>query len=291
MVPTYAAFLEICCNTKNLHKLQQLHSQTIKLGISYNDFIRAKLISSYAACAQMANAHLIFSFTNRKSTFLYNTLIKGFASSKEFHLSLASFHQMLLNRKLIDRNTLPAVLKSVASLSALRLGRQIHNFILVNGLSYDLAHCNALITMYSKCGDLFSARNVFDKMLEKNIISWSAMMGGYGMHGNFDEVLRLFDRMLDSGVLPDGATFTTVLTACSHGGRIEEGKECFDLMVKRFRLRPSIEHYTCIVDMLGRAGRVEEAKGIVERMEKEPDQALLRALLKTSRNRTKFVIT
>ncbi|KAL2923870.1 hypothetical protein RDABS01_015361, partial [Bienertia sinuspersici] len=118
--------------------------------------------------------------------------------------------------------------------SALRLGRQIHNFILVNGLSYDLAHCNALITMYSRCGDLYSARNVFDKMLEKNIISWSAMMGGYGMHGNFDEVLRLFDRMLDSGVLPDGATFTTVLTACSHGGRIEEGKECFDLMVKDF---------------------------------------------------------
>ncbi|KAL2923872.1 hypothetical protein RDABS01_015363, partial [Bienertia sinuspersici] len=93
MVPTYAAFLEICCNTKNLHKLQQLHSQTIKLGISYNDFI-AKLISSYAACAQMANA-ILFSFTNRKCTFLYNTLIKGYASSKEFHLSLASFHQMI----------------------------------------------------------------------------------------------------------------------------------------------------------------------------------------------------
>ena len=288
MIPTYASLLEACCNVKNLHKLQQLHSQTIKLGISYNDFIRAKLVSSYAACAQMADAHLIFSFTNRKSTFLYNTLIRGYASSKEFHLSLAIFDQMLLNRKLIDRNTLPAVLKSVAVFSALRIGQRIHNFIVVNGLSCDLAHCNALITMYSKCGDLYSARNVFDKMSERNLISWSAMMGGYGVHGNFDEVLCLFDRMLDLGVSPDGATFTTVLTACSHGGRVETGKECFDLMVKRFQLRPSIEHYTCMVDMLGRAGRVEEAKAVVENMEMVTDQALLRALLKATRIHTEF---
>lgn len=111
------------------------------------------------------------------------------------------------------------------------------------------------------------------------------------MHGNFDEVFFLFDRMLESGVLPDGAIFTTLLTACSHGGRIQKGKEYFQIMVERFRLRPSMEHYTCMVDMLGRAGKIQEAVGVVEKMEMEPDEALWRALLGACRFHGIFQIT
>uniref|UniRef100_A0A803LXN7 Pentatricopeptide repeat-containing protein n=1 Tax=Chenopodium quinoa TaxID=63459 RepID=A0A803LXN7_CHEQI len=290
-IPSYASLLEQCCNTKNLHKLRILHSQTIKLGFSHNDFIRAKLVSSYSASSQMSDAQLIFSFTNRKSTFLYNTIIRGYSSTNQFHLSLASFHQMLQSRKSIDLNTLPAVLKSVAALSFLRLGRRLNTFVLVHGFSFDLAHCNALITMYGKCGDLQSARKVFDKMPERNLITWCAMMGAYGMHGDADEVFWLFDRMLDSVVRPDGATFTTVLTACSHGGRVEKGEEYFEMMVNRFELRPTKEHCTCMVDMLGRAGRIEQAKGVVESMEMEPDAGLWRAFLAACKIHGKYEIT
>lgn len=154
-----------------------------------------------------------------------------------------------------------------------------------------MAHCNALITLYAKCGDLHSARKVFDKMPVRNLITWCAMMGGYGMHGNFDEVFWLFDKMLDSGICPDGATFTTLLTACSHGGRVEKGEEYFEMMVKRFDLKPSMEHCTCMVDMLGRAGRIEEAKGVVESMEMEPDAGLWRAFLGACRIHGKLEIT
>ncbi|XP_010685428.2 pentatricopeptide repeat-containing protein At2g02980, chloroplastic [Beta vulgaris subsp. vulgaris] len=286
-----ASLLELCCTTKNLQQLQQIHCQTIKIGTSYNDFIRAKLISSYTSCAQLSDAHYIFSVTNRKSTFLYNTLIRGYASSKQFHLSLSCFHQMILARKSINVNTLPAVLKSVSALSLFTLGRRIHTVILVHGLSSDLAHCNALITMYGKCGDLHSARTLFDRRLERNLITWCAIMGGYAMHGNFDEVFFLFDRMLESGVSPDGAIFTTLLTACSHGGRIQKGRECFQIMVERFCLRPSMEHYTCMVDMLGRAGKIQEAVEVVEKMEMEPDEALWRALLGACRFHGIFQIT
>ncbi|KAJ8439324.1 hypothetical protein Cgig2_022461 [Carnegiea gigantea] len=202
-IPAYASLLDFCSTTKNLQKLHQLHAQTIKRGISYNDFIRAKLVSAYASCAQLPVAHFIFSLSNRQSTFLYNTLIRGYASIKDFHHSLSCFGQMILARKPIDANTLPAVLKSVAGLSLPRIGRRVHG----------------------------------------------------------------------------------------HGGLVDKGKEYFEMMKERFGLRPSMEHYTCMVDMLGRARRVDEARDVIERMEMEPDEALWRALLGACRIHGRFEIT
>lgn len=151
--------------------------------------------------------------------------------------------------------------------------------VLVNGFASDVANSNALVTVYSKCGDLVCARKVFDEMLERNVVTWSAMMAGYGVHGRFFEVFDLFERMVNAEVRPDGVTFTAVLTACSHGGFAYKGVEYFEMMQKRFGLRPGLEHYTCMVDMLGRAGRVEEAETLVEEMEEPPDEALWAALL------------
>lgn len=151
--------------------------------------------------------------------------------------------------------------------------------MLGNGLASDLATSNALISMYSKCGDLGGARKVFDRMPDRNWVTWSAMMAGCGVHGVFDEVFELFDGMVDADVLPDGVTFTAVLAACSHGGLVEKGRKYFGMMEERFGVRPLVEHYTCMVDMLGRAGRVAEAEELIERMDVEPDEALWRALL------------
>ncbi|GAB2274556.1 hypothetical protein Dimus_009322 [Dionaea muscipula] len=276
-IPAYVSLLESCCAARNLHKIQQLHSQAIKMGISHNDFIRAKLVSCYASCAQMADASYIFSLSNRQSTFLYNTLIRGYAFVKDYNRSLATFRLMLASHKPIDCNTLPTVLRSVSGLSLLRVGLRVHAFVLVNGLGFDVGHCNGLVTMYAKCGDLGSARTVFGRMPERNLVSWSAMMGGCASHGVFEEVFELFYRMVDSGILPDGTIFTTLLTACTRGGLVKEGKEYFEMMRRRFGIRPSMEHYTCMVDLLGRAGQLEEAKELIETMEMEPDDVLWRA--------------
>lgn len=171
------------------------------------------------------------------------------------------------------------VLKSCAGLSSLRLGKQVHGVVLVNGFALDLANSNALISMYAKCGNLACARQVFDKMHERNVVTWSTMMAGYGMNGMFGEVFELFDRMVEAGERPDGVAFTAVLTACSHGGFVEEGRECFEMMEVRFGVKPGLQHYTCMVDMLGRVGLVEEAEKLILRMEVRPDEALWGALL------------
>ncbi|XP_034687454.1 pentatricopeptide repeat-containing protein At3g46790, chloroplastic-like [Vitis riparia] len=278
-IPSFATLLDSCASTRDLQKLKQIHARIITVGISRHDFIRAKLVASYASCAQMSQASYIFSLTNRRPTFLYNSLIRGYSSLFLFSQSLSIFRQMLFAHKPIDCYTLPAVLKSCSGLSALRLGRQVHSAVVANGLASDLATINALISMYSKCGDLAAARKVFDRMTERNLVTWSAMMAGYGVHGVFGEVFELFDGMVDAGEVPDGVTFTAVLAACSHGGFMENGRKYFGMMEGRFGVRPRLEHYTCMVDMLGRAGRVEEAEELIEGMEVEPDEALWGALL------------
>ncbi|XAR48731.1 hypothetical protein NMG60_11031644 [Bertholletia excelsa] len=279
LVPFYATLLDLCSSTKNLKKLKQVHAQTVACGVSRHDFIRAKLVSSYSACGQMLEASFIFSLTNRQPTFLYNSLIRGFTSLYLFHHSLSLFRQMLVACKPVDRYTLPAVLKSCAGLSVLRLGKQVHVAVLVHGFAMDVANSNALITMYSKCGDLVCARKMFDRMPERNSITWCAMIAGYGMHGNYGEVFALFEQMMIEGILPDGATFTAVLTACSHGGLLDKGREYFKMMGARFGMTPRLEHYTCMVDMLGRAGHLEEAEALIMGMEIDPDEALWGALL------------
>ncbi|KGN43485.1 pentatricopeptide repeat-containing protein At3g46790, chloroplastic [Cucumis sativus] len=283
IIPFYAALLDACSSTNNLHTLKQIHALTITLHISHHHFIRTKLASTYAACAQLPQATTIFSFATRRPTYLFNTLIRAHSSLRLFSQSLSIFRHMLLSGKSIDRHTLPPVLKSCTGLSSLRLGRQVHGALLINGFSADLPSLNALITMYGKCGDLGVARKVFDGMPERNEVSWSALMAGYGVHGMFGEVFRLFERMVEEGQKPDELTFTSLLTACSHGGLIEKGKEYFGMMRMEFHLRPGLQHYTCMVDLLGRSGQVEEAEKLIMEMEIEPDEALWGAMLSACR--------
>uniref|UniRef100_A0A7N0V0K4 Pentatricopeptide repeat-containing protein n=1 Tax=Kalanchoe fedtschenkoi TaxID=63787 RepID=A0A7N0V0K4_KALFE len=278
-VSHYVGILDALSSVKNLNKLQRFHAQMIKLRISTDEFIRAKLVSCYASCGKMDEAEYVFFVTNKKSTFLYNVMMRGYASMDLFAKSLLVFRQMLYDVKPFDLNTFPVVLKSVAGLPSLRLGKQVHSALLVNGFALDLANCNALISMYSKCGSLIGARKVFDKMSVRNSVTWTSMIGGYRMHGEFGSVFVLFLRMLDEGQKPDEFVFSEVLGACAHGGLVEQGLEWFGMMEKTFGVRPGLRHYTCVVDMLGRAGRVEEAEEMISSMDVEPDNALWRALL------------
>ncbi|GJV26887.1 putative pentatricopeptide repeat-containing protein [Tanacetum coccineum] len=278
IIPIFITILNSLTSTKNLPKLKQLHAFLITTKFSRHNFIRTKLITSYTSCNQLHQASVIFNYTHHQSTFLYNTLIRGYANVNQFANSLVFFRQMVRARKALDRHTLPPVLKSCGGIPALRMGRNVHGVIITNGFDLDLVNLNALVTMYGKCGDLVSARKVFDEMSERNVVSWSAMIGGYGLFGRCEEVFELFDEMVSDGVEPDGVTFTGVLAACSHGGEVDKGVEYFEMM-GRFGVKVGLEHCTCMVDMLGRVGRVEEAEVMVEQMDVVPDEALWGALL------------
>lgn len=154
---------------------------------------------------------------------------------------------------------------------------------MVNGFSSDLANNNSLVSMYGKCGELECARKVFDEMPVRSYVSWSALMTGYEKVGMAFQVFVLFEKMVGMGMEIDGVTLTTVLTTCSREGMVEKGKEVFETMEERFGVKPGLEHYTCMVDMLGKAGLVEEAEELVMGMELETDEALWNALLAACR--------
>ncbi|MBA0615406.1 hypothetical protein Godav_015546 [Gossypium davidsonii] len=282
-IPFIASLLDECSSTKSLRKLKQIHAKTILLNISSHSFVRNKLLSAYASCSQMREAHILFFFTSRQPTFLYNSLIRAYSSLHQFSQSLAIFHHMIIAQRPFDIFTLPPVLKSCGHLSHVTLGRQLHGAVVVNGYSSDLANNNSLISMYGKCGELECAKKLFDEMSVRSYVSWSALMMGYEKFGMASEVLGLFEQMAGMGMAVDEVTLTTVLTTCSREGMVEKGKEVFENMEERFGVKPGLEHYTCMVDMLGKAGLVEEAEELVMGMVLETDRALWNALLAACR--------
>ncbi|CAA0830497.1 Putative pentatricopeptide repeat-containing protein [Striga hermonthica] len=178
-----------------------------------------------------------------------------------------------------DEVTLVGVLSSCANLGARKIGVEVEQMIINRGFVLNPYLNNSLISMYARCGDLRKARAIFDSLPDKNLVSWTAIIGGYGMHGHGIIAVELFDRMILASVWPDKAVFVCVLTACSHAGLTEKGLDYFYSMEKNYNLVPGPEHYSCVVDLLGRAGRLVEAENVIMSMPMEPDGSIWGALL------------
>ncbi|PNX70143.1 pentatricopeptide repeat-containing protein chloroplastic-like [Trifolium pratense] len=150
--------------------------------------------------------------------------------------------------------TISSVLSVCSELAALNSGRELHAYAIRNLMDGNILVGNGLINMYMKCGVFKEGHLVFDNIKSRDIISWNSLIGGYGMHGLGENALRTFDQMIKSGMRPDNITFVAVLSACSHAGLVAAGCNIFDRMVTEFKIEPNVEHYACMVDLLGRAG-------------------------------------
>ena len=164
-------------------------------------------------------------------------------------------------------------------MTALECGKEIHEQITKSGFQSNIFVASALVHMYAKCGSIENARNVFDKMRKKDVVSWTAMIEAYAMHGSAREALELFKQMQSSGTKPNQITLVGVLSACCHAGLIDEGWHYFNGMSQCYHIVPTMEHYSCMVDLLGRAGQLDEAEDFIKRMPIEPDVTIWRCLL------------
>ncbi|CAA7056023.1 unnamed protein product [Microthlaspi erraticum] len=178
-----------------------------------------------------------------------------------------------------DAVSITSVLPACGDTSALTLGRRIHGYIERKKLIPNMLLENALIDMYAKCGCLERARDVFEKMKSRDVVSWTAMISAYGSSGKGRDAVALFSKMQESGLVPDSIAFVTTLAACSHSGLLEEGRSCFRLMTEHYKITPRLEHFACMVDLLGRAGKVKEAYGFIQEMSMEPNERVWGALL------------
>ncbi|KAF8413275.1 hypothetical protein HHK36_001251 [Tetracentron sinense] len=238
---------------------------------------------SHTSSANISFVLQMFNKMPRKSLVSWNVMIAIYVNNSMAAEAVDLFSQMDANGIEPDAVTIASVLPACGDLSALVQGRRIHEYVMRKRLRPNLILENALINMYSKCGCLEAAREVFDGLQCQDVVSWTSMISAYGMHGEGQDAMILFSKMQDSGLTPDHIAFVSVLSACSHGGLLEEGRYYFKLMTEEYAIVPRIEHFACMVDLLGRAGRVDEAYSFIKQMPMEPNERVWGALLSSCR--------
>ncbi|XP_022844435.1 pentatricopeptide repeat-containing protein At2g13600 [Olea europaea var. sylvestris] len=243
------------------------------------------MVSGYAKVASVKNARAMFTKMMERNVVSWNALIAGYTQNGENEEALGLF--LLLKKESVwpTHYTFGNLLNACANLADLKLGRQAHAHVLKHGFRFqygpepDVFVGNSLIDMYMKCGSVEDGSWVFRNMVERDWVSWNAMIVGHAQNGHGTEALHLFKEMLASGEKPDHVTMIGVLCACSHAGLVEEGRQYFDSMTKKYGLMPLKDHYTCMVDLLGRAGCLSEAKSLIESMPMPPDGVVWGSLL------------
>lgn len=250
-----------------------------------NVVTETSMVSGYAKAASVETARSMFCKMMDRNVVSWNALIAGYTQNGENEEALGLF--LLLKRESIwpTHYTFGNLLNACANLADLKLGRQAHTHVLKQGFRFqdgpesDIFVGNSIIDMYMKCGSVEDGRRVFKTMIERDAVSFNAMIVGFAQNGQGAEALQLFRQMLESGEKPDHVTMIGVLCACSHAGLVEEGRHYFDSMSKDYGLEPQKDHYTCMVDLLGRAGRLNEAKSLIISMPVPPDGVVWGSLL------------
>ncbi|XP_074291607.1 putative pentatricopeptide repeat-containing protein At3g49142 [Silene latifolia] len=221
----------------------------------------------------------MFESLDTKSLVSWNVMIAVYVKNSMASEAIDLYAQMEANGLKPDGVTITSILPACGDLLAISLGRKIHNYVDRKRLRPHISVENALINMYSKCGCLSEAKDVFDTMQTRDIVSWTSIISAYGVSGQGHEAVALFTKMRVEGMIPDSIAFVSVMSACSHSGMLEKGKHFYKLMTEKYSIAPRIEHYCCMVDILGRAGRVEEALSFIKEMSIEPNERVWGALL------------
>ncbi|XP_010667485.2 pentatricopeptide repeat-containing protein At2g03380, mitochondrial [Beta vulgaris subsp. vulgaris] len=276
---TIANVLSACSQLGDLSMGRSVHCLAIFHGLEDVN-VKHALIDMYAKCNRLKDSRYIFDSIHAKNVIAWNSIISGYAQNGYSLEALKLFHQMTLESVSPDAVTLVGVISACASISSIKVGSSLHAFLIREGLSSVNTYVGtALLNLYVKCGDKISARKVFDEMGEKNEVTWSSMIRGYGMHGDGEQSVVLFNNMLSENVEPNEVTFTALLSSCSHTGNTGEGWKCFTSMCREHNFVPSMKHYACMVDILARAGKLVEAVDFIETMPLQPDISVLGAFV------------
>ncbi|BBH01069.1 Pentatricopeptide repeat superfamily protein [Prunus dulcis] len=267
-----------------------VHGFAMKMGYDSGIEVLNALIDMYGKCKCIGDALEIFEMMIEKDIYSWNSIMAVHEQCGDLDGTLRLFDRMLSAGVLPDLVTITTVLPVCSHLAALMHGKEIHGYMIKNGLEKDVNEhvddeqmTNAVMDMYAKCGSMRNAYMIFDKMRNKDVASWNIMIKGYGMHGYGSKALDMFSDMCEARILLDEVSFVGVLSACSHAGLVREGRDFLRQMKSKYGVVPNIEHYTCVVDMLGRAGHLQEAYELVLEMPIETNPVVWRALLAACR--------
>ncbi|KAK4493256.1 hypothetical protein RD792_017866 [Penstemon davidsonii] len=229
------------------------------------------MVVGYAKFGHLDVARRLFNEMPEKDVVPWNAMISAYAQAERGKEALSLFHEMQAMNVKPDEVTMVSCLSACAQLGALDVGIWIHHFIEKHNLSLNVVLGTALVEMYAKCGNITKALQVFHEIPGRNALTYTSIIGGLALHGDAEDALSCFLEMIDVGLAPDEVTFLGILSACCHGGLVQEGRRIFSEMSSKFKITPKIKHYSCMVDLLGRAGLLEEAIELIESMPMEAD--------------------
>ncbi|KAJ0488318.1 putative tetratricopeptide-like helical domain superfamily [Helianthus annuus] len=256
-----------------------IHCHGIKTGCDSDVTILNTLISMYSKCDNVNTARRIFDNMMNKTCVSWTAMIGGYAEKGDLDEALTLFDSMEATGVKPDLVTILNLISGCGETGALEIGKWVENYAVLNGFSNNLMVSNALIDMYAKCGSLKEACEIFYNMRERTVVSWTSMISGCALNGEFKQSLTHFRRMLELRIKPNHITFLAVLQACNHGGLIEKGREIFDLMTKVYGINPELDHYSSMADLLARGGKINEAFDLIKTMPVEPDAGVWASLL------------
>lgn len=276
---TVLSLLSLFGQFESLVEGKMIHAFSIRKGFDSDISFVNTLISLYSKCGDIEAARYCFESMTKRTCVTWNALISGYGSVGEIDKAVALFRDMEASGEKPDAITVVAMLSACSRVGTLELGQLMDQYVRANGLEENVVVCNALVDMYAKCGNMADAGRVFRGMHNRTTVSWTAMIMGYAMNGQFGESLDLFNQMLEHGIEPNHVTFLGILQACTHGGFLEKGSFYFDMMREVYQIEPRLEHYTCMVDLFGRRGKLSDALEFIESMHVEPDAGVWGALL------------
>ncbi|POO00311.1 DYW domain containing protein [Trema orientale] len=315
---TYPFVLKCCADLSNVWMGICVHGISLRIGLEIDMYVGTSLIDMYVKCGEISDAHKLFdrmivrdiSSWNaliagymkngeigvaedlfegmaRKNIVSWTTMISGYTQNGLAERALFVFDKMLEEDSGVKPNwvTIMSVLPACAHSAALERGSQIHKFASKIGLDSNVSVQTALVAMYAKCGGLAEASQCFDRipLEKKNLVAWNTMITAYSSHGRGLESISTFEEMIKAGVQPDTITFTGLLSGCSHSGLADMGLKYFSCMTKAYSVEPEVQHYACVVDLLGRAGRLVEANKLINNMPMQAGPSVWGALLAACR--------
>lgn len=271
--------LHACADLGDLKRGIFVHKLLDQLKLGTDVSMTNSLISMYSKCKKVDIAADIFSKLQGKTLVSWNAMILGYAQNGRVNEALNYFCKMRSKNIKPDSFTMVSVIPALAELSVIRHAKWIHALVIRNCFEKNVFVMTALIDMYAKCGAVGTARALFDMMNERHVTTWNVMIDGYGTHGLGKAAVELFNKMLEGPTKPNDITFLCAISACSHSGLVEEGIHYFTSMKKDYGIEPVMDHYGAMVDLLGRAGRLNEAWDFIQKMPIEPGITVFGAML------------
>ncbi|KAK7384936.1 hypothetical protein VNO78_30639 [Psophocarpus tetragonolobus] len=310
---TLGSLLSGCADMASIRQGQEIHCHAIVQGLQSNNFVGGALVEMYCKCNDIEAAQMAFDDVSERDLATWNALISGYARSnqtekigellkkmkrdgfepneytwngiiagyvenKQYDSAMQLFTEMQIANLRPDIYTVGIILSACSKLATIQRGKQVHAYSIRAGLDSDVQVGATLVDMYAKCGDVKHCYPVYNRISNPNLVSHNAMLTAYAMHGHGEEGISLFRRMLARKVRPDHVTFLAVLSSCVHAGSLAIGHECFDLMVT-YNVLPTLKHYTCMVDLLSRSGKLYKAYELIKNLPMEADAVTWNALL------------